>query len=113
LRKGLESEAALVVRQIQQLEAYSRNQNNIDFLLAMNKFSQSVISIHRYMTQDFINFNSKAKIKDMVEILIKDSKSKADYIDSLCNENVINKSFQQWQLVPLKCISIFSSTFWL
>lgn len=39
LRKGLESEAALIVRQIQQLEAYSRNQNNIDFLLALNKFS--------------------------------------------------------------------------
>ena len=42
------------------------------------------------MTQDFINFNSKAKIKDMVEILIKDSKSKADYIDNLCNRDIID-----------------------
>ena len=48
------------------------------------------------MTQDFINFNSKAKIKDMVETLVKDSKSKADYIESLCNQNLINKKFEQW-----------------
>jgi hypothetical protein len=38
------------------------------------------------MTEDFINFNNNSKIKDMVELLIKDSKEKAEYLVKLCTE---------------------------
>jgi len=37
------------------------------------------------MTEDFINFNAKAKIKDMAETIIKDTKDKVDYLDKLCS----------------------------
>ena len=37
------------------------------------------------MTEDFVNFNSKSKIKDMVETIIKDCKDKAIYLNKLCS----------------------------
>ena len=38
------------------------------------------------MTEDFVNFNSKAKVKDMAEKIIKDTIEKADYLVKLCTE---------------------------
>lgn len=50
------------------------------------------------MTEDFINFNSKAKIKDIVEIIIKDTKDKSDYLEKMCTKDKIgpDSKYEMW-----------------
>ena len=47
------------------------------------------------MTEDFVNFNSKLKIKEMAETIIKDTKDKVDYLDKLCKEEDMG-GYQKW-----------------